>query len=107
MYVLLAQVDVKPEHTEAFLSAMIQVTRTTRESEPGASIRFDVLQEPARPDRFVVYEVWRDTAAFDAHMQAPYYVHFGALTKDWLAGPPTILFAGANVFPPDGEPAWA
>lgn len=34
------------------------------------NLRFDVLAEIARPNRFVIVEAWRDKAAFEAHTQS-------------------------------------
>ena len=34
------------------------------------NLRFDVLHEIARPNRFAILEIWKDKAALDAHDQA-------------------------------------
>ena len=42
MYVLWVTIDVKPEHREAFVTAMAGHARRARENEPG-TIRFDEI----------------------------------------------------------------
>lgn len=106
MYILIVEVRVKPEHGEDFIRAIAEVTRVTREREPGSLIRFDLIRDASEPDRVFAYEVWRDAAAFAAHQQADHYRRFGETTGGWLAGPPIIHCTGTNAFPPDDDAAW-
>lgn len=106
MYILIVEVRVKPEHREAFIAAIAQVTRATREREPGSLVRFDLVGDASAPERFFAYEVWRDAAAFEAHQRADHYRRFGEMTAAWLAGPPVVHCVGTNAFPPDDDPAW-
>ena len=58
MYVTLVYVHVKPEHVAEFIESML----TNHEGsvrEPG-NLRFDVLQSPDDPTRFVLYEAYAD-----------------------------------------------
>ncbi len=60
MHVTLVHVKVKPERVEDFVAA----TRANHEGsvrEPG-NRRFDVLQDPADPTRFLLYEVYASEA---------------------------------------------
>ena len=61
MFVTLVHVHVKPEHVDAFIDA----TRANHEAstrEPG-NLRFDVLRSVDDPQRFVLYEWYRDEAS--------------------------------------------
>ena len=40
------------------------------------NLRFQVVQERARPNRFVVIEAWKDQGAFEAHRKARRYAEF-------------------------------
>jgi len=52
MYVVCVHVHVKPDHREAFLAASLENARCTV-LESG-NLRFDVLQQAADPNRFVL-----------------------------------------------------
>ena len=48
---------------------LLEHYRDASRKEDG-NLRFDVLQEIARPNRFAILEAWRDKAALDAHANA-------------------------------------
>lgn len=80
MHVTLVHVHVKPEHVDAFIAA----TRSNHEAsvrEPG-NLRFDVLQDPADPTRFILYEAYASAAAAAAHKETAHY----AAWRDAVAG---------------------
>ena len=106
MHIVIAQFDVKPEHREEWLAGMHDNALTTRRTDPG-SVRFDVIQDEEHPNRFFLYEVCKDRAAFEAHLQAPHFLRFQARWEEWLAQP-LIMHCrrGSNILPQDDEPAW-
>jgi quinol monooxygenase YgiN len=50
-------------------TTLLKHYRDASRREPG-NLRFDVLHEIARPNRFAILEVWKDKVAQDAHMQS-------------------------------------
>jgi quinol monooxygenase YgiN len=58
-------VDVMPNSAMPG-AALLQKYRNSGREEDG-NLRFDVLQEISRPNRFAVLEIWRDKTAADAH----------------------------------------
>ena len=79
MHVTLVHVIVKPEAVDAFIDA----TRANHEAsvqEPG-NRRFDVLQAPDDPTRFVLYEAYVSAEAAAAHKATPHY----AIWRDTVA----------------------
>ncbi len=85
MHVVCVHVRVKPEHREAFIQATLENARNTVR-EPG-NLRFDVLQQADDPDRFVLYEVYRDAAGMEAHKQTPHYAAWRDAVGPWMAEP--------------------
>src|SRR5579862_9201413 len=65
---LATYVDVMPNAVAAG-GALLARYRDAGRKEDG-NLRFDVLQEIARPNRFAILEAWRDKAALDAHASA-------------------------------------
>ena len=85
MFVVCVHVHVKPEHREAFVNASLENARNTLE-EPG-NLRFDVLQQADDPNRFLLYEVYRDEAAMKAHKETPHYARWAEAVAPWMAEP--------------------
>ena len=65
MLVTLVHVHVLPDHVADFIEAT-RPNHAGAVAEPGC-FRFDVLQAPDDPTRFVLYEAYRDAAAAAAH----------------------------------------
>ncbi len=104
MYALLVQVDVKPEHRDAYLTAISGHARRARENEPG-TIRFDVIADGKDPNRIYLYEAYVDKSAFDAHATGESIAIFREEAKEMSNGT-TIVGRGETVYPPDGGPYW-
>lgn len=85
MYVVCVHVHVKPEHRQPFVEATLENARDTIQ-EPG-NLRFDVLGQADDPDRFLLYEVYRDEAAVAAHKATPHYARWAATVSPWMAEP--------------------
>ena len=64
---LVTFVEVMP-NSVASGAALLKGYRDASHKEDG-NLRFDVLQEIGRPNRFAIVEAWRDKAALDAHAQ--------------------------------------
>jgi autoinducer 2-degrading protein len=85
MHVTLVHVHVKSESVDAFLEA----TRANHEAsvqEPG-NRRFDVLQDPADPDRFILYEAYVSLEDAAAHKQTAHYAAWRDAVADMMAEP--------------------
>ncbi len=61
-------------------AALLKHYRDASRREAG-NLRFDVLHEIARPDRFAIIEIWNDKAAGDVHDQAATTAQFRARLK--------------------------
>lgn len=83
MYVVLVEFVVKPEHAAEFRPALLANARASLEHEPGCH-RFDVCTDPGDAGKILLYELYTDRAAFDAHLAAPHYLEFGARVKPWV-----------------------
>ena len=102
MHVVFVHVHVKPEHRDDFLEASLENARQTIH-EPG-NLRFDVLQEVDDPDRFVLYEAYRDEAGMNAHKETPHYARWRDTVADWMAEPRRGVKHVSHF--PESEAAW-
>lgn len=85
MHVTLVHVHVKPGHIDDFITA----SRANHEAaihEPG-NRRFDVLQSPQDPTRFLLYEAYRSAQDAAAHKQTAHYTTWRDTVADWMAEP--------------------
>ena len=103
MYVIIAPIQVQEGHKGAFIEAVVEDARSSVNHEPGC-LRFDVIQDANDPNRIWLYEVYKDEAAFQAHLQAPHLIKFRETTQAWrAAGPQGAGRGSSNVWPPDDE----
>ncbi len=72
MHVTLVHVRVKPEVVDAFIAAT-RANHVASIAEPG-NRRFDVLQSPDDPTRFILYEAYLSAADAAAHKETAHYV---------------------------------
>jgi len=103
MNLVCVHVHVKPEHREAFVEATLENARNTIQ-EPG-NLRFDVLQQADDPNRFVLYEAYRDDAGAAAHKQTAHYARWRDTVAPWMQEPRQGIKYHA-LFPP-AEDQWA
>jgi autoinducer 2-degrading protein len=99
MLCVIVTAQVKPEHREEFLAAILEDARDSLAKEPGC-LRFDVIEDNADPNKFYFYEVYKDQAANDYHRTMPHYEKFRDSTEPWYSAPRTAI-RGHNIFPTD------
>jgi quinol monooxygenase YgiN len=71
MFVLQVNIRIKPENVEAFMKKCLENAREARK-EPGCR-QFDVLVDPNDEAKVMLYEVYDDDKAFEAHQQTPHF----------------------------------
>jgi quinol monooxygenase YgiN len=62
---VVSYVETMPNATAAGRSSLKRYRDASRKDD--GNLRFDVLQEIARPNRFAIVELWKDNTALDAH----------------------------------------
>ncbi|AVB26144.1 MULTISPECIES: putative quinol monooxygenase [Pseudomonas] len=69
------------------LSALVEPTR----AEPG-NIEYTLFEARDERGTFYMRECFKDQAALDAHVATPHYQQFAAVSGEWLAEPPQLIF---------------
>jgi quinol monooxygenase YgiN len=100
MLILIVHIHIKAEHIEAFREATIENARNSLE-EPGIA-QFDFLQQADDPSRFVLYEVYRDSAATVAHKETAHYRAW-AVKVDHMFAEPRTRAMYQKVYPSQGR----
>ena len=85
MHVTLVRMRIKPEFVEVFIEAC----RKNHEAsirEPG-NLRFDFLQDPEDPTRFIFYEAYRTEHDAALHKQTIHYATWRDTVAEMMAEP--------------------
>jgi autoinducer 2-degrading protein len=85
MYVVAVTIFVKPEQARSFVEATLDNARNTRRE--AGNLRFDVSQAEDDPNRFLLYEVYREKEDFAKHQQTEHYARWKSAVTDSMAQP--------------------
>ena len=83
MHVTLVHVRVLPDQVDAFVAA----TRANHQAsiQEAGNRRFDVLQSPDDPSRFILYEAYLSAADAAAHKETAHYLAWRDTVADMMA----------------------
>lgn len=84
--VRIAEVEVDPAQLAAYLQLLAEVGATSVAREPGVLMLHSVALKHA-PHHIRVFEVYADSAAYEAHIQTPHFLKY----KQGTAGMVTAL----------------
>jgi quinol monooxygenase YgiN len=87
--VLQVMIQIKPENVDAFMQKVLENGKAAR-GEPGCR-QFDVLVDPEDKTKVMLYEIYDDQKAFEAHQA-------GAAFKKYLAEAVPLLAARQRQF---------
>lgn len=82
-FVLQVNIKIKPENVDAFMKKL-QVNAASARKEAGCK-QFDVLVDPQDKTKVMLYEVYNDEKAFEAHQQQPAFKAYVAEAVPLLA----------------------
>jgi (4S)-4-hydroxy-5-phosphonooxypentane-2,3-dione isomerase len=82
-FVLQVAIRIKPENVDAFMKKLDDNARAAR-TEPGCK-QFEVLVDPKDKTKLMLYEVYKDEAAFEAHQATPHFKKYVAEAVPLLA----------------------
>ena len=82
-FVLQVDIRIKPGNVEAFMEKLARNAAAARQ-EPG-NRTFDVVVDPGDRTRVMLYEVYADEKAFEAHQQTAHFKKYVAEAVPLLA----------------------
>jgi quinol monooxygenase YgiN len=83
-YVILVDFRLVAGSRSAFRRLIDDNARQSCRTEPGCR-RFDVLEPDGEPDRVLLYEIYDDRAAFEAHTRTAHFARFDAASAALVA----------------------
>jgi (4S)-4-hydroxy-5-phosphonooxypentane-2,3-dione isomerase len=94
MFVLVVNIRIKPENVERFMPLVLANAREARK-EPGCR-QFEVLVDPKDKGKVMLFEVYNDESAFEAHQQTPHFKKYLAEAVPLLASRERQVFTRAG-----------
>jgi autoinducer 2-degrading protein len=83
-FVIFVDFRVRAGERAAFRRLIDDNARESCRIEPGCR-RFDVLEPDGEPDRVLLYEIYDDRAAFEAHTRTAHFARFDAASAPLVA----------------------
>jgi len=77
MHVVLVEFTAAPGQRDALHARLLAQAADSLSLEPECH-QFDVITDPENPDRFVLYEIYTDAAAFEVHLETAHFLSFAA-----------------------------
>ena len=99
MLVVMVNARVKPGKRDEFLQVIREDGESTTRNEPG-NFGFYVVQNNEDPDRFFLFELYKDEAALEAHRATPHFRKYREATAEIYEGD-LVRVMGTLVWPPD------
>lgn len=83
MFVITVVFEVRPDCASDFSTAVQAQARNSVNNETDCHL-FDVCRDADRPDRFFLYEIYSDEAAFEEHLKSAHFLDFDQTVADMV-----------------------
>lgn len=83
-FVIVVDFKLKAGTHRAFRDLIDRNAQASCRTEPGCR-RFDVLEPTGEADRVILYEIYDDRAAFDAHLKTRHFAAFDTASRELIA----------------------
>ena len=84
MFVVTVDFQIKPEHVAEFVEMMKKQAANSLRKEEGC-LQFDVCLDPSDGGRIFLYEVYKDSNAFELHLKTEHFQEFNKTVSPWTA----------------------
>lgn len=84
MHVVTVEFEIAAGREGDFLARVKQQAEDSLEREVDC-LQFDVCVAPDAPGRVFLYEIYRDQAAFQVHLESAHFSDFDTTVADWIA----------------------
>ena len=98
---VIVNLQIRPDRVDEFLDAIHENAVATLNDEAGC-LRFDVHRSTEDPHRFILYEIYRDEAAFyEEHRSTVHYRTWRAAAAEFVVNGSHVNIFCVPVFPDD------
>lgn len=100
LFVILVDFHLKPGAGSEFRRMIDENADASVKTEPGC-LQFDVLEPEGEGERVLLYEIYSDRAAFDAHLRTEHFRVFAGASESLILQKTVtrcnLAFSGADV----------
>jgi quinol monooxygenase YgiN len=93
-FVLVVNIRIKPENVDRWMKMALENAREARK-EPGCR-QFEVLVDPKDRSKVLLFEIYDDDKAFEAHQATPHFKKYLAEAVPLLASRERQVFTKAG-----------
>jgi quinol monooxygenase YgiN len=83
MFCVTVLFEVDDQHLPEFIDAVFRQARNSLELEKDCR-QFDICVDPDNRRRVLLYEIYTDKTAFDAHLKTEHFKAFDQSVRNWL-----------------------
>ncbi|MGQ0578228.1 MAG: putative quinol monooxygenase [Betaproteobacteria bacterium] len=84
-----------PGALEPFIALIKENARKSLAEEPGCQ-RFDVLVQKGVPDHILLYEIYKNRAAFELHLKSRHFAEFSAASAPYVKDKKVVEYEYVN-----------
>ncbi len=81
--VRIAELEIDPGQLEAYKLALKEEIETSIRVEPGV-LTLDAVSVKDHPEQIRLFEIYRDTAAYESHLQSPHFKTYKDRTRQMV-----------------------
>ncbi len=85
MFVVTVTFDAQAGQADSLASLLLEQAQNSLQNEVDC-LRFDVARNTENPQQFFLYEIYRDAAAFAAHLETEHFISFNRQAGPLVAG---------------------
>ena len=79
---IVATIKAKPEHVEQVKSELLKLTAASQTDQ--GCIQYDLHQDNANSNGFIVYEIWEDDERLQQHVESPHFQNYVTVTDGMI-----------------------
>ncbi len=83
MMVRIAELEIKAEHIDEYISILKEEAEASIRLEPGVVCIFPIY-EKERPTEIRILEIYATKEAYESHLQTPHFKHYKSATFDMV-----------------------
>ena len=94
-FAIIVEFTLHEDAVQKFMPQMLANAKASLDREPGCE-RFDVLHVAGKPHEIVLYEIYRNKAAFEEHLKTRHFLEFNAATAPLIKDKKIVELAYLN-----------
>jgi quinol monooxygenase YgiN len=94
-FLITVDFDLLPGALDPFIALIKENARKSLAEEPGCH-RFDVLVQRGVPDHILLYEIYKNRAAFEVHLKSRHFAEFNTASAPYVKEKKVIEYEYVN-----------